>query len=66
LVVDDEPDNATIFKIALEDSGFEVNAFNNSTAALSAFKPGYYDLLIDLLKRKSDPTRSDGNYTRED
>jgi CheY-like chemotaxis protein len=39
LVVDDEPDNSTIFKIALEDSGFEVDAFNGSTAALSAFKP---------------------------
>jgi CheY-like chemotaxis protein len=35
LVVDDEPDNSIIFKIALEDSGFEVYAFNNSTAALN-------------------------------
>jgi DNA-binding NtrC family response regulator len=45
-VVDDEPDNSRIFKIALEDSGFEVDAFNSSTAALSAFKPNYYNLLI--------------------
>ena len=35
-MVDDEPDNSRIFKIALEDSGFEVDAFNNSTVALSA------------------------------
>jgi CheY-like chemotaxis protein len=35
LVVDDEPDNSRIFKIALEDDGFEVDAFNDSTAALS-------------------------------
>src|SRR5919198_3903757 len=46
LVVDDEPDNSIIFKIALEDSEFEVDAFNNSTAALNAFRPNYYDLLV--------------------
>jgi CheY-like chemotaxis protein len=46
LAVDDEPDNSRIFKIALEDDGFEVDAFNDSTAALSAFKPNYYDALI--------------------
>ena len=32
--------------MALEDDGFEVDAFNDSTAALSAFKPNYYDALI--------------------
>ena len=46
LVVDDEPDNSRIFKIALEDSGFEVDAFNSPIVALSAFKPDYYDVLI--------------------
>jgi CheY-like chemotaxis protein len=50
LLVDDEPDNSTIFKIALEDSGFDVDAFNNSTLALSNFKPDYYDLLILDIK----------------
>jgi len=44
--VDDEPDNRRIFKIALEDDGFEVDAFNSPTAALSAFKPDHYDVLI--------------------
>ena len=46
LVVDDEPDNSRIFKIALEDSGFEVDEFNNSTVALSTFKSHYYDVLV--------------------
>ena len=46
MIVDDEPDNSRIFKIDLEDDGFEVDAFNDSTAALSAFKPNNYDLLI--------------------
>jgi CheY-like chemotaxis protein len=46
LIVDDEPDNLRIFKIALDDSGLVVDAFNSSTAALSAFKSNYYDVLI--------------------
>jgi len=50
LVVDDEPDTSRIFKIALEDSGFEVDEFNNSTEALSAFKPHYYDVLSLILR----------------
>jgi CheY-like chemotaxis protein len=44
--VDDEADNRRIFKIALEDDGFEVDAFNYPIAALSAVKANYYDLLI--------------------
>jgi two-component system, OmpR family, response regulator ChvI len=50
LVVDDEPDNCAIFKIALKDDGFEVDAFNDSTEALSAFKPNYYNTLIFDIK----------------
>ena len=46
MIVDDEPYNSGIFKIALEDSGCVVDAFNSSMAALSAFKPNYYDVLI--------------------
>ena len=30
LIVDDEPDNSTIFKIALEDNRFELDTFNDS------------------------------------
>ena len=50
LVVDDEPDNASIFRITLEDNGFDVDAFNDSMLALSNFKPDYYDLLILDIK----------------
>ena len=50
MVVDGESDNSTIFKIALEDDGFEVDAFNDPTLALSAFKPDFYDLLILDIK----------------
>lgn len=46
LIVDDEPDNTTIFKIALEDTGFDVDTYNDPTVSLSAFKPDLYDLVI--------------------
>lgn len=45
LIVDDEPDIATTFKKALEKE-FDVDIFNDPTAALSHFKAGYYDLLL--------------------
>jgi len=50
LLVDDEPDIALAFKIGLEDSGFNVDAFNNSSKALSNFKAGLYDLLLLDIK----------------
>jgi CheY-like chemotaxis protein len=51
LVVDDEPDNASIFTTGLEDGGFEVEKFTDSPLALSMFKAGNkYDLLILDIK----------------
>jgi CheY-like chemotaxis protein len=48
LLVDDELDITTVFTLALEDNGFEVDAFNDPIQALSGFKSGLYDLaLID-------------------
>ena len=51
LVVDDEPDNASIFSMGLEDGGFEVDAFTDPLLALSKFKSvKKYDLLILDIK----------------
>jgi CheY-like chemotaxis protein len=52
LVVDDEPDNASIFTMSLEDGGFEVDTYTNPLLALSIFKAGSkkYDLLILDIK----------------
>ena len=50
LVVDDEPDITTIFDLALKDNGFEVDSFNDPLAALSNFKPCYYNLVILDIK----------------
>jgi DNA-binding response OmpR family regulator len=55
LLVDDEYDNSLIFKIGLQDAGFEVDAYNDSEMALSAFKPSHYDLIIlDIKMPKMD------------
>lgn len=47
LIVDDEPDIARLFKLALERSGeFEVDVYNDPLVALSNYRPGVYDLLL--------------------
>lgn len=52
LVVDDEPDNTSIFSMSLEDGGFEVDAFTDPLLALSTFKSGHkrYDYLVLDIK----------------
>jgi CheY-like chemotaxis protein len=50
LVVDDEPDNISVFSIGLEDEGFTVDTFTDPQLALSAFKAETYDLLILDIK----------------
>ena len=44
LLVDNEPDNTSVFSMGLEDAGFKVDAFNDSLLALSSFKARFYDL----------------------
>jgi DNA-binding response OmpR family regulator len=46
MIVDDEQDITTIFKIGLENNQFIVTTFNDPVEALSKFRPGLYDLLI--------------------
>ena len=54
-LVDDDYDHTITFKVGLEHAGFEVDAYNDSTIALSNFKPDYYDLLlIDIKMPKID------------
>jgi len=48
-VVDDEYDTNLTLKVALEESGFEVDSYTDPQAALRNFKTGLYDLaLIDM------------------
>jgi CheY-like chemotaxis protein len=46
LIVDDDPDIATLFKITLERVGLAVDIFNDPVLALSSYKAGIYDLLL--------------------
>jgi len=49
LIVDDEPDIATLLSIGLSKEGFVVDTFHHPELALSKFKPNYYQLsLIDI------------------
>jgi DNA-binding response OmpR family regulator len=50
LIVDDEPDITESFGLALEDSGFEVDKYNDPAVALASFKPNVYGLLILDIK----------------
>jgi two-component SAPR family response regulator len=52
LIVDDDVDVTTTFKVAIEDSNADVNkrievyTSNDPVLALSEFKPNFYDLLL--------------------
>jgi DNA-binding NtrC family response regulator len=46
LIVDDEPDLISIFKMVLEMNDFEVDAYNDPLSALSNFKQNAYGLVI--------------------
>jgi DNA-binding NtrC family response regulator len=49
LLVDDEADVISLFKMVLEMNGFEVDAYTDPEVALSNFKPNSYGLaLLDI------------------
>ena len=50
LLVDDEPDIATTYKMGLERDGFAVDAFTDPQAALDHFKQDYYAMLITDIR----------------
>ena len=55
MLVDDERDINLMFKIVLEENGFEVDVFDDSIVALNNYKAGLYDLLIlDIKMPKMD------------
>jgi two-component system, OmpR family, response regulator ChvI len=46
LVVDDDADVTSTFKMILEMNGFEVDAYSSPLSALSNFKPNEFGLLL--------------------
>lgn len=49
-VVDDELDITLTLKSVLENSGFDVDLFNDPLVALQNFKTNFYDLIILDIK----------------
>ena len=50
LIVDDEPEIAQLFALALEDDGFIVDIYHDPLIALSKFKTDLYDLVLLDIK----------------
>jgi DNA-binding response OmpR family regulator len=50
LLVEDDPDICMLFKIVLEDAGFECFPYSDSVKALQEFKPYFYDLILLDIK----------------
>jgi two-component system, OmpR family, response regulator ChvI len=51
LIVDDEVDITTAFKLGLEEAvELQVDVYNDPLIALSNYKPGIYDLLLLDIK----------------
>ena len=46
MIVDDEEDITSIFKIGLERNEFVVTTFNDPLKALAEFRPSFYDLVL--------------------
>ena len=54
LVVDDEVDITTVFKLGLEKANLVVDAYIDPVIALSEYKPDMYLLLFDIKMPKMD------------
>lgn len=50
LLVDDEPDVTTTFKLTLESAGYIVDTYHDPLLALSRFKPSKYNMVILDIK----------------
>lgn len=50
LIIDDEVDITTVFRILLQSNDFMVDVYNDPISALFNYKPDYYDLLLVDLK----------------
>lgn len=46
LVVDDEPDIASVIRMGFQRAGFKIDAYTNPRKALLDYKPGKYDLVL--------------------
>jgi CheY-like chemotaxis protein len=50
LLVDDDPDICMVYKMVLEDAGYECASYTDSSKVRGEFEPNYYDLVILDIK----------------
>ena len=46
ILVDDDKDHLKLFTLILENQGFTLDTYSDPSAAISQFKPNYYDLAV--------------------
>lgn len=67
MIVDDEPDLNTLFRMALEHVGYEVQTYGDPILALSGFEPGSFDLVVlDIKMPKMDGFELYTELTKKD
>lgn len=55
MLVDDEPDINSAFKVVLKRAGFDVVTFDDPVDAIEGFRAGFYDLcILDIKMPKMD------------
>lgn len=50
LLVDDEPDIASVIKLGLHKKGYQVDAYTDPKVALDNFRPEHYDLVLSDVR----------------
>jgi CheY-like chemotaxis protein len=49
-LVDDEPDHCFLYKMILQDAGYECNPYTDALKAIQEFRADYYDLVLLDIK----------------
>lgn len=49
-LVDDEPDHCFLYKMILQDAGYECNSYTDALKAIQEFRADYYDLVLLDIK----------------
>jgi DNA-binding response OmpR family regulator len=50
LLVEDDPDICMVYRMVLEDAGYECIPYTDPVKALQEFRPNYYDLILLDIK----------------
>jgi DNA-binding response OmpR family regulator len=65
LIIDDDEDINNLFKIYLENRGYQIDAYTDPVNALYYFKKRFYDLVLLDLKNAADRWHHDVSTIKE-